>query len=413
VDINGDVITVGQNSDSWAKLKGTGPGIGGIVPPLGPQKTGDIPYSYSDMTGSLASLTTQQGFWTVIYDSTVLGTYWGRVYWNSLLPPNSQIQVQVRAADNLSLPLLGNLSVLGNQVYKTVSNQIPFGNCHHPLVGRYIEIRTMLSRTRPKPAGVCPATCAPPFDPSPILYDLTVEGLCCDTDRPPPTCSLSCNSLSVPCDDATGARVFYKEPQMVGGCYTEAGVTCEPVSGSRFPVGPSEIRCRTFDDNGDEVTCTIGVLVSISPHCPEPTGACCVAFRNNVAQACLDGVTLETCDAKEGRYLGDESLCRDGCAPPCVANNCLDGQFCNGCETSDSASGECRPSAPPCPTESICREAIFACVTITRDIIDDFVDCLDGPDAPLVAGCVRFDFDDDGHIDLEDLSRFQNFFTGR
>ncbi|MDO8632320.1 MAG: IPTL-CTERM sorting domain-containing protein, partial [Phycisphaerales bacterium] len=42
---------------------------------------------------------------------------------------------------------------------------------------------------------------------------------------------------------------------------------------------------------------------------------------------------------------------------------CDDGLFCNGCETSDPATGECRASDPPspCPPGFRCDEAQHTC----------------------------------------------------
>jgi len=304
VDIDGHVIAVGQTSKSWAKLDGT---TGAIIITGGPQGTGLAPYSYSDLTGNLAALTTQQGFWTVIYDSTNPSQPWGKVSWHSQeSPPDSTVSVEVRASDALT----GFDSSLA---YTKVSNEVPFGTCAiHPVVGQYLEITTTFRRTRPVPSVHCPGSfeepCAAPFPASPVLRDLTVRGLCC-------TCALLCNPIVVPCDDATGATVFFGLPPALGDCDSQTGVTCNLSSPQFFGIGshPNAITCDTLDANGNLVSCAIDVTVTSG--CTE-RGSCCVGAGDGV---CLADVTVEYCAAQGGLYLGDQSECSSDICSPCFA----------------------------------------------------------------------------------------------
>ena len=62
---------------------------------------GGVHYGYSDMTGVISRRTTARfGTWTIVQDSRVEQTAWGRVTWTSFEPNNNNITVRARSSRN-------------------------------------------------------------------------------------------------------------------------------------------------------------------------------------------------------------------------------------------------------------------------------------------------------------------------
>lgn len=78
-----------------------------------------------------------------------------------------------------------------------------------------------------------------------------------------PTVSLTCpDDITVRCENDTGAVVNYSV-EALRGC-TPIAVTCTPPSGSRFPVGTTEVTCRISEPGVPVQQCTFKVTVNCS-----------------------------------------------------------------------------------------------------------------------------------------------------
>jgi streptogramin lyase len=158
VDANGKIWVANLYTNNAMRIDpNAGPIVAGfhvgavdLVVDLGP---GSNPYNYSDMTGFVSiGATSPSGTWTVVFNGGQAGIPWTDASWNSSEPPGTGVVVEVRAANNqVDLPL---------QPFLAVSNGGPIAG----VTGRYIEVRTSLSRTAQGNV-------------SPILYDLTVNGI--------------------------------------------------------------------------------------------------------------------------------------------------------------------------------------------------------------------------------------------
>ncbi|MDA3895089.1 MAG: PASTA domain-containing protein [Desulfobacteraceae bacterium] len=61
------------------------------------------PYNYSDMTGFISrNITSQNGSWSIVYDSEFENTPWGIVSWHSYEPPGTRIKVKARTSNDES-----------------------------------------------------------------------------------------------------------------------------------------------------------------------------------------------------------------------------------------------------------------------------------------------------------------------
>ena len=89
-------------------------------------------------------------------------------------------------------------------------------------------------------------------------------------DTAPP--SLSCvESVTVECTGPDGAVVEYPEPVASNECDGDPTITCEPESGSLFPVGDTSVVCNAVDQSGNAQQCEFTVSVTDST---PPTLAC-------------------------------------------------------------------------------------------------------------------------------------------
>ena len=89
-------------------------------------------YTYSDMTGIVSrTITTKIGTWTVVFDSEVADTPWGKVSWNSNEPAGTSITVKVRSSNDQSTW----------SAWETATNGVSLSSTPD---GRYIQIETTL-----------------------------------------------------------------------------------------------------------------------------------------------------------------------------------------------------------------------------------------------------------------------------
>lgn len=114
---------------------------------------GANPYNFGDMTGLTPLLVTNpSGFWQVLYDSQAAGNEYGRIAWNAAVPQGTELKVEFRASDDpvaiQSLP------------FQLAQNGVSFSG----VFGRYVDVRVGFRR----PASTTL---------SPVLFDLTIEGL--------------------------------------------------------------------------------------------------------------------------------------------------------------------------------------------------------------------------------------------
>ena len=215
----GEIIAVGQNSNSWGKIDHL---TGALIATGGPQLVGNGPYTYSDFTGSLRSIIkAPQGFWTVIQDGGANGFKWGKVLWTSLEPESTTVAVEVRASDDSSA------AGLGTQTYVPVTNGVAFS-----LLGRFIQVRARLSTDRGDLQ-------------SPILYDLAV----CPGNLPPD------------CSDAVASEPILWPPNHAYHAISVLGVTDpdgDPVTVTVTKVTQDE----PVNTRGDGNTCPDARIVS-------------------------------------------------------------------------------------------------------------------------------------------------------
>ncbi|MGE3275210.1 MAG: lamin tail domain-containing protein [Vicinamibacterales bacterium] len=71
--------------------------------------------------------------------------------------------------------------------------------------------------------------------------------------------------LAVPATDATGATVTFTPPTAVDDLDGDVAVTCEPASGTLFPVGDTVVTCTAADTAGNEAAATFTVTVEPPP----------------------------------------------------------------------------------------------------------------------------------------------------
>jgi len=150
VDAAGKVWATCLNSNTAKRIdpNGGGDNLGAVdlTVSLG---DGAGPYNYSDMTGSVLLLAVQQGVWSVIYDTEMVGTPACTISWNGDEPMGTSLTVEVRAADNAA--------DLGGETFVAVMNGAPAAG----VAGQYWEIRVTFARD-------------PGVEDSAILYDLSI-----------------------------------------------------------------------------------------------------------------------------------------------------------------------------------------------------------------------------------------------
>ena len=113
-------------------IAGSPPGIVDLVVDLGP---GGSTNSVGDGTGfGVLSGTSNQGTWTVTFDSEQPNTPWGTGTWGAIVPKGTSVTAKVRAANDPS--------DLASQPFVTIQNAIPFTGVE----GQHIEIQVTLSR---------------------------------------------------------------------------------------------------------------------------------------------------------------------------------------------------------------------------------------------------------------------------
>jgi len=107
-------------------------------------------YNYSDMTGSTLIAPPNTGTWTVIHDSELFDSPWSNVSWTSDEPTGSSITVTVASSNNAIGPF---------SAPEPVTNGV---NLSSTPAGQYLKVTVTFNR-------------ADGFDPSPVLFDLTIR----------------------------------------------------------------------------------------------------------------------------------------------------------------------------------------------------------------------------------------------
>jgi streptogramin lyase len=251
IDANGKVWVANIYSNNAQRIDPSGGPVGGggfnvgavdLTVDLG---AGAGPYNYSDMTGFVAiGATAPSGTWTVTHDSNAAGTNWGKISWNGSAPAGTNIKVEARAADTQ----IG----LAGQTFKEVANGTSF--CGMGVTGRFIEIRTTLSRN----IGV---------NDTPILFDLTV--MCCN--QPPVA---KCKDVTV----SAGANCM-ASASIDDGSFDPDGdaITVVATPPGPYPIGMTNVTLTVTDSNGASSTCMAKVTVVDNT---APTLSCSVAITS-------------------------------------------------------------------------------------------------------------------------------------
>lgn len=133
VDAAGKVWSANINSNNASRIDpslgpigGGGANVGAVdmTVSLG---AGAGPYNYSDMTGSTLVAPPNNGAWTIVHNSGVVGQEWGKVSWNGSTPSDSSLVVTVASsADGIvfgppeTATNGGDLSVADGQYLKVV-----------------------------------------------------------------------------------------------------------------------------------------------------------------------------------------------------------------------------------------------------------------------------------------------------
>jgi streptogramin lyase len=262
IDANGKVWVANINSNNAMRIDPNAGPIGGGGFPVGAVDmtvnlgTGAGPYNYSDMTGFVAiGVTAPSGTWTTVHDGGVAGTAWGTISWNGSTPAGTNIKVEVRASDAQS--------DLSSETFQEVTSGVSF--CSLAVAGRYLEIRTTLSRD----AGVAA---------SPVLFDLSVaccnnppEALCADrTVSAGPTSCLASASVDNGSVDPDGDSIV---------------ITQDPPG--PYALGTTTVTLTATDDQGAADSCT--ALVKVVDDTP-PQITCPALASANADAACRAAV---------------------------------------------------------------------------------------------------------------------------
>ena len=122
------------------------------------------PYNYSDMTGSTLIAPPTTGTWTVVHDSLLFDAPWSNVSWTSSEPVGSSITVTVASSNNAGGPF---------SAPEAVANGVDLTSTP---AGQFLKVVVTFDR-------------ADGFDPSPVLFDLTL------LHNRPPDCSAASSSI--------------------------------------------------------------------------------------------------------------------------------------------------------------------------------------------------------------------------
>jgi hypothetical protein len=113
---------------------------------------------------------------------------------------------------------------------------------------------------------------------------------------------LNCSSnITVTATSSSGATVFYTSTAN-GGCSPPPSVTCNPPSGSTFPIGTTSVTCTASDTCGQSTNCSFTVTVTRPP----------------IALTCSTNITVTT--SSNSAVVFYTSTASGGCSPPSV--NC-------------------------------------------------------------------------------------------
>jgi len=170
VDAAGKIWATNYNSQTASRID---PALGPIgldtVTPVGAVdfttvNLGGSLYNYSDMTGSTLIAPPTTGTWTVVHDSGLFDAPWSNVSWTSSEPAGSSIGVTVASSNNAGGPF---------SAPEAVTNGVDLTSTP---AGQFLKVVVTFDR-------------AGGFDPSPVLFDLTL------LHNRPPDCSAASASI--------------------------------------------------------------------------------------------------------------------------------------------------------------------------------------------------------------------------
>ena len=230
VTTNGNNYTLGQADFSLT------------VTNEGPRET------YGDMTGQKLLAGIPSGVWTVTDDGGEAGRTWNTLTWNASTTNSSQVQMEVRAADQLSQ--------LANSSFQIVQDSVPLTN----VTGEFLQIQVTLVQ----PAGSTNG---------PSLHDLTVS--CASTNSPSVVITYPANNQRFPYSitnilisataSETGGTIT--NVTFLNGS-TELGATnSTPYQSlwSNVTGGSYTVSARATDSYGHMASNSVGFTVNIPP----------------------------------------------------------------------------------------------------------------------------------------------------
>lgn len=111
------------------------------------------PFNFGEMTGTnVGGVVQNDGRWEVLYDSQVANNEYGRISWNAAVPAGTTFAVEFRVSDD---PV-----GIANLPFVAAQNGVAFTG----VFGRFVGVRATFTRTSSSTL-------------SPLLFDLTIEGL--------------------------------------------------------------------------------------------------------------------------------------------------------------------------------------------------------------------------------------------
>lgn len=282
---DGNIIMVDKRSPYWVKIDSD---TGALIP-LSPRRVGPTPYTYSDFTGSLQGLVSQQqGVWSAVSDGGNADMIWTTLDWSENTPPGTEIEIFYRVSDSL-----GGLSSLN-----WVATASP-GDLSPPVAGRFMEVAARLTRE---------IDCDAPWM-TPVLVELSAEADCDSCEIGP------CTPIVAPCTSTAGAVVEYPTPTIeVGECDAPHPVICDWPSGSHFPIGTTIVTCSTTTNGGEVLSCEFPVTVTDT--CQQDLGCCC--FDVDGGMTASFEMTETQCRNLSGIWLGGSPPCTGGCDINCA-----------------------------------------------------------------------------------------------
>lgn len=238
--------------------------------------------------------------------------------------PNDATRTVVPVAPAITCP--ENISVSNDpgQCSASVSFSATATGCPLPTVTCRDENNVVITSPHTFPVGTTVVTCTAS---SPSGPDATCSFTVTVNDTEPPSqivCPENISETENPSGSGT-AVVNYATPTATDNC--SVTVTCDPPSGSAFPVGETTVTCTAADPANNTTTCsfTVTVIAACQITCPASVTVSndtnqCGAVVNYPAPAATAGCGTVTCTPESGSFFPKGSttvLCTTATGPSC------------------------------------------------------------------------------------------------